>query len=226
MIFACLPTLVAGVGAVSSATLTSATSLAGLASSSCSTELGPGVLRVVDISALASHPLATVVSEPALPRSAVFPAYARGVIRPLSSIRALEKALRALLTCLRHQIRNGKPMVVLRMVGLVADRASPATHLEICHTLRRISSHVGDFLGANLHVVVLPLAITTRVHRTDRNGVDQFSRSLRVGTALQLLRGALRALLPSLRLPRWTWVQWEHPSAIKQCRTELGNQLL
>ena len=200
MIFACLPTLVAGVRAVSSAILTSATSLAGLASSS--TELGPGVLRVVDISALASHPLATVVSKPALPRSAVFPAYARGVIHPLSSVRVLEKTLRAQLTCLRHQIRNGKPMVVLRMVGLVTDRTSPATYLEICHTLRRNSSHVGGFLGANLHVVVLPLAITTRVHRTDRKGVNHLSRSLRVGTALQLLRGALRALLPSLRIPR------------------------
>ena len=139
----------------------------------------------MDIGALTSHPLAAVVSESALPRSAVFPIHVRGVIRSLNPVGVL--ALRAELPVLNHQICNPEPVVILRVVGLVADRTSAATHFEVCHALRRISSHVGGSLGADFHVVVLPLAITTGMHGSDCNGVNHFSGSLCISAAFQFL---------------------------------------
>ena len=120
----------------------------------------------MDIGALTSHPLATIFSELTLPCSAVLPIHVGGVVRFLDSIGVLilRTILRAWSTGLHHQVSDREPVVVLRVVGVVADRTSATTHLEICCALRRITSQIGGPLGADLHVVVLPPTITTGMH--------------------------------------------------------------
>ena len=122
----------------------------------------------MDISALTSHPLATVFSELTLPCSAVLPIHVGGVVRSLDSVGVLVRrtVLRARSTGLYHQVGDREPVVVLRVIGVVADRTSATTHLKFGQALRRITSQVGGLLGAeaDLHVVVLPPTIPTGMH--------------------------------------------------------------
>ena len=129
-----LPALVARVRAVSSATtLTAATAFAMVSASSCRWFLS-GVHRVVHEGAVTSLPLTAVFSEPTLPRRTVFvTTSARRLGSLLGSAGILRWSMR---TSLHHKMHHGQPMMVLRVVSLMAKGTSSTSHLEVGHALR------------------------------------------------------------------------------------------
>ena len=75
-------------------------------------------------------------------------------------------------------------MVLLRVIRLVADSAGAAATFMVRYALSRLTSDVSRFLGTQLGMVVMPLAVLAGEQRTHGEGVDMLPRRLGVRSTL------------------------------------------
>ncbi len=99
----------------------------------------------------------------------------------LGSTHALRQGMRA---GLRHEIHHRQAVMILCVIGMMAESTSPPSHLEVSKALCRLAHQICGFLWVNLRVMVLSLTVSALVHRAH-------------AIELTILRGAFASARPS-----------------------------